>query len=113
MAIPERRRDNVAKLLNEFCETRVPEHVRDQVRLSFRFEGSVVFLTESRPPYDGRGGWTHLDVARFRYFASRREWVLYWSDRNSKWHRYDRGSWTGFKRLLHEVDEDPTCIFWG
>ena len=113
MAIPERTRDDVAKLLGEFCETRVPEHVRDQIRLNFRFEGSVVFLTESRPPYDGRGGWTHLDVARFRYFASRREWVLYWPDRNSKWHRYDLKPWTGFKRLLREVDDDPTCIFWG
>jgi hypothetical protein len=114
MAIPDKVREEASRLLAEYCTTRIPERVRDQIRLSFRFEGHVAYLTESGPSLQGRGAWTDMDIARFRYYAGRREWVLYCVDRNDKWHRYDlpRGG-SSFRRLLREVDDDPTGIFWG
>lgn len=114
MPISETEKNSASWLLSQFCETRIPPHVRDQIELGFRFEGNVVYLFERRPNWRGSGEWTSMDIARFRYFVGRGEWVLYWSDRNQIWHRYDLiGDWLPFRRLLKEVDEDPTCIFWG
>lgn len=114
MPIPEAEKNAASSMLAEFCEARVPDHVRDQIRLSFRFEGNVVYLVESRPGWRRSKDWTSMDIARFRYFVGRREWVLYWSDRNEVWHRYDQlAPSETFNRLLREVDDDPTCIFWG
>lgn len=44
-----------------------------------------------------------------------RFWMtLYWPDRHSKFHRYERLDPTArVERLLVEIDADPTCIFWG
>jgi len=40
---------------------------------------------------------------------------LHWADRNSRWHEYHEGNvFIGSAaELLTEIDEDPTCIFWG
>jgi len=39
---------------------------------------------------------------------------LYWRDRHSKFHLYDRVAPTPtIQTLLDEVSADPTCIFWG
>ena len=52
--------------------------------------------------------------ARLRYTKTRREWALYWRDRNLKFHLYDLAEPTAsVETLLDEVDRDPTSIFWG
>ena len=44
----------------------------------------------------------------------RREWTLFWRDRNHRWHRYKyTAPTTEIARLLEEIDRDPTGIFWG
>lgn len=44
----------------------------------------------------------------------RREWAIFWRDRNLRFHAYDLFSPTpNVEALLAHVDEDPTCIFWG
>ena len=114
MPIPEVEKDSASKLLAQFCETRIPARVRHQIELGFRFEGSVAYLFERRPDWRGSDEWMSMHIARFRYFIGREEWVLYWSDRNEAWHRYDLiDPWQTFASLLREVHEDPTCIFWG
>ena len=46
--------------------------------------------------------------------VSRREWTLFWRDRNHRWHRYKyTAPTTEIARLLEEIDRDPTGIFWG
>ncbi|MGH3645687.1 MAG: DUF3024 domain-containing protein [Micromonosporaceae bacterium] len=48
------------------------------------------------------------------YTKSRREWTLYWCDRNERWHRYDLiDPSPTIVPLLDELDRDPTCIFFG
>lgn len=104
----------VSKILQDYCNARVPPEVRDQVQLKFRFEGNSVFLFEHRPPWDNREDWIEIPVAKFRYFVGRQEWVLFWRDRNEKWHRYELiAPSPSFEDPLAEVDSDPTCIFWG
>ena len=68
------------------------------------------------PPRQGDAGspWTRSPIARLRYTKTRREWALYWRDRNLKFHLYDLVAPTcNVETLLDEVDRDPTCIFWG
>jgi len=49
-----------------------------------------------------------------RWSVSRREWTLYWRDRNQRWHRYDSAAPTSaIAALLEAMDRDPTGIFWG
>jgi len=53
-------------------------------------------------------------VARLSWSVSRREWTLFWRDRDHRWHRYKyTAPTTEIARLLEEIDRDPTGIFWG
>lgn len=77
----------------------------------------AITILECRPPWDPeRMGpeWTRFPIARLRYTKSRWEWSLYWRDRNLKFHRYDRiQPAADIRRLIAEIDRDPTGIFWG
>ena len=100
-----------------WCAGRVPEHVRDQLRVECDVAARHLTILECRPPWrpgDGRVDWTRQPIARLRYTKSRREWTLYWRDRDERFHRYDQlDPSPKVTDLLEEVDRDPTCIFWG
>jgi len=114
MALSELQRAQVSRRLSDYCESRVPLRVRDQVRLSFRLAPHHVELFEERPRYDAPEIWMEHSIAKFRYVASRREWWLYCIRRDLRWHRYEPFPLArDFDKLLDEVDEDPTGIFWG
>lgn len=49
------------------------------------------------------------ETAQLRYDPASHDWTLYWADRNSRWHRYDDID----PDLLNEINDDPTCVFWG
>ncbi len=96
---------------------RIPPHARGEVRIEADVDDRSVMILECRPPLDPeRTGseWTRVPVARLRYTKSRREWTLYWPDRNSKFHLYNLVAPTAdIVALLDEIDRDPTSIFWG
>jgi hypothetical protein len=102
--------------ITRFCERRVPARVRDQVRLEVEVRGRAVTIVERRVPWRPELGpdWTRLSVARLRYIRSEGGWVLYWADRNERWHRYTRSVPSPHvDPLLAEIEADPTAIFWG
>ena len=113
MPIPSDQLERATRALTVYCND-LPESVRDRVRLGFRLEGNAIVLFESHPYFQNRSRWIDDPVAKFRFYASRREWHLYWMDRNLKWRLYE---WLAPKRtfapLLAEVERDPTCLFWG
>ena len=114
VAIPELTRRNAERLLEAFCERRVPPHVRDKVRMSFATRGNSVTLVEHRPVFMRPDTWTDIGIAQFRFDATSTRWKLYCADRNGRWHRYTRKRPAAdIAALLREVDRDPTCIFWG
>jgi hypothetical protein len=96
---------------------RIPSLARDEVRIEANVDDRSVTILECRPPWDPerRGPeWTRVPVARLRYTRSRQEWILYWPDRNSRFHQYDLAQPTAnVAALLQEIDRDPTSIFWG
>ena len=114
MALPELVKLSVEKKLSEYCRKKVHPHVADRLRIGFRFRGNIVTLFESRPYFDDSSKWVDIVVAQFRFDPKTAMWTLYWPDRNSRWHYYvDLDPSSTFEKLLKEVDEDPTRIFWG
>lgn len=114
MALPESTRRIVENALDAFCETKVPPHTFERVKLTYRIRGNNVTLFEQRSfPFDANE-WEECKVAQFRYDADTGEWTLYCADRNSRWQEYfDTPPTRDFGSLLTEIDKDPTGIFWG
>ena len=114
MAIPVLLKQRVELRLADYCEARIPQRVRDRLRLTFRFRGNSVTLFEERPVFNNPSRWVEIFVAQFRYTPDTSDWRLFWADRNSRWHIYEElGPSPDFDVLLKEVDDDPTGIFWG
>lgn len=114
MAIPPLIRRLIQALLTNYCQKKIPSHVSDRVRLDFQIRGNNVRLIEKRPRFRSLENWVETCVAQMRYQPNTGKWALYWADRNSRWHPYNELSpQKDFANLLAEIDEDPTCIFWG
>ena len=105
----------VERKVGEFCEKRVPPHVRSKITLSFEVRGTSITVFENRAPWrEGLREWTHFPVAQLRYDDKRDLWTLYCRDRNRKWWKYESLSpMQDIEKLLEEIDKDPTGIFWG
>jgi hypothetical protein len=115
MPIPSSVKSLVEKKLDAFLGKRVPPRVADKIRLAYTFRGNSVTITEHRSPWmEGRTEWSTHSFAQLRYNAKTGTWSLYWADRNSRWHEYDRlPPVKDIDRILAEIDRDPTGIFWG
>lgn len=114
MALSAIQRAHVENRLSEYCETRIRPEVRDRLRLNFRITDNEVVLFEERPRFLKPKEWGEEPVAKFRYVKSRNVWRLYCQFSDLRWHEYrSLHEADDFETLLAEVDEDPTCIFWG
>ncbi len=104
------------EMVKRWAYARVPERVRDQIRIELDVSERAITILECRPPWRQDMGpeWTRFPIARLRYTRSRGEWSLYWRDRNLRFHEYDLAEPSAnIQDLLDEIDSDPTCIFWG
>ena len=103
-------------LVQRWCRGRVPEDVRDRLRVECEVSGRDITILECRPPWSPDAGpeWTRFPVARLRYLKSRESWRLYWRDQDEGWHEYpDSLLAHSVDELLDEIDRDPTALFWG
>jgi hypothetical protein len=108
--------DGAVERVQQWADARVPEHVRDQIRIELDVTDRTITILECRPPWrpDGGDEWTRFPIARLRYTKVRGEWSLYWRDRNLAFHKSDLLHPSPDPRdLLDEIDSDPTAIFWG
>ena len=102
--------------VRRWCRQRVPEHLRDQVRVECDAGPGHLTIVECRPPWrkDMGTDWTRFPIARLRYTKAASHWSLYWRDRNLRFHRYDQlPPSPQVVDLLQEVERDPIAIFWG
>ena len=86
------------------------------IRYEMDVDSRSITILECRPPWrEGFGTeWTRRPIARLRYTKVRRDWQIYWRDRNLKFHAYDLVDPTpNIEALLAHLDDDPTGIFWG
>jgi DUF3024 family protein len=98
-----------------YCRDTTPPEFRDQMRVEMGVRGKAVTLYECRPPWEGgiTSEWSRLPVGQLRYDPTTTHWTLYWADRNARWHPYDLLEPGTAEEMLREIEEDPTCIFWG
>ena len=114
MPLPNDIRQQAQQRLSKYCEDRIPEYARDQLRMSYRIRGNHVTLIEERVGFPDPENWTQTVVAQFRFDPTDSTWVLYCADRNARWHKYwNIGPSEDLEELVREVDKDPTGIFWG
>lgn len=118
MALPKNAKREAQIKLSTFCEERIPERVRDELRLDFNFWGNNVNLVEKRIRWKNKEEWIDIRVAQFRYDPDTERWSLLWVDSNDRLHPYKElvPEFTPEKdlsKLIQEVDDDPTGIFWG
>lgn len=95
---------------------RLPEEARGQIRYELDVDSRSVTVQECRAPWKPEYGpeWTRFPIARLRYTKARKEWSIYWRDRNLNFHLYDFFEPTAsIQAALDEIDRDPTSIFWG
>jgi len=111
MAVPVPAIANIQR----FCEKHSPPEMRDELRLEYTTRGNSVTIADCRPVWQGApGDWTRMPIAQLRYQPANELWTLYWADRNDRWHLYeDLEPTKDLDAVLAEVDEDPTCIFFG
>jgi Protein of unknown function (DUF3024) len=94
----------------------LPDAARDKIRYELVITTTSVTIVECRPPWRADFGpeWTRFPIARVRYTKTKRQWSLYWRDRNLRFHPYGLAPpSSNIEELLVEVDRDPTGIFWG
>ena len=114
MALSEFERKRIEKIFTDYCEDKVPSHLRDQIRVEFQIRGDDVKLFESRPPWRGGGDWISSKIARFKKDQKTGTWLLYWADRNGKWREYPPLPFHAkIEKLLAEVEKNENGAFWG
>jgi Protein of unknown function (DUF3024) len=114
LALSELTKKQIEGILTKYCSERLPVYLHDELRLGFKFRRNSVTLYEERPALAESRTWVEIVVAQFRFQPKTREWILFWTDRNSKWHEYELIEPSrNFETLLKAVHEDPTGIFWG
>lgn len=102
--------------IRRFATEHVPPDLASLVRIEVEIRGATVTLVERRPPWRSDYGpdWSRVPIAQLRHDRASAQWTLYWSDRNGRWHRYERlGPQSHVDPLLDEIQADPTAIFWG
>ena len=114
MTIPIKVSKDVETKLAAYCDNKVPKAIRDKLALSYKIERNSIILYEIRPHYQYKNRKMECHIAKIKFLPIKREWQLYYQDRNSKWHKY--WNYAPKKRIstiIKEIDRDPTCIFWG
>lgn len=89
MPLPEFTKKLINAKLSQYCINRIPEHARDKVKLIFNIKGNIVTLILSRPYFKDRSKWAERSVAQIRFDNDNKKWMLYFVDKNDKWHAYD------------------------
>jgi len=114
MGLPQFLRKTVEKKFQKYCDMKVPEAIRYQLRLEFKIRGNNVTLIEERPAFGNPDIWISIPIAQFRYNPDDETWYLYCCYRNLRWHLYHLiSSNRDMDVLIREVEKDPTGIFWG
>jgi hypothetical protein len=77
--------------VQRWCAHQVPEHIRSEIRVECDVAPRHLTICECRPPWreDLGPDWTRFPIARLHYTRTTGLWILYWRDRNQKYHRYE------------------------
>jgi hypothetical protein len=108
--------DEAFRQVERFCEERVPEDARAQMRLEASARGAKITIIECHVPWNQElvEDWTNQPIAELRYDGTTATWSLYWPRATGRWHRYEGvEAASDVAPLLAEIDADPDGVFWG
>ena len=109
--LDEFTKKRINKIMSDYIEKKVPKHIRNQVKLNYKFRADSVTLIEERIGFKSEQ-WVQLPVDQFRLEQSK--WKVYWRDSKNKWHFVDDITpEEDFEQQLKTVDNDDLGIFWG
>lgn len=116
MALPTDVKDEATALVATYCATKVPSEHDDKIRIEYKVRGNTITIYECRPPWreDFGPDWTSMRICSMQWDPETRLWTLYARNRNDRRLDYpfiDPAS--SVMPLLRELENDPTCIFWG
>ncbi len=101
----------IIKIMDNYTKNKVPKHIQNQIKMSYKIRGNNVTLIEERPAFMS-DRWVQLDIAQFR--LDKDKWKIYWKDSKEKWHFVeDILPDEDFEKQLEIVDKDNKGIFWG
>ncbi len=102
------------KRIDRWCRERVPEALWDEVKIIYQTGPGYITIFETRPDWQGGPDWIDFPIARLRYSSATGQWVIYWRDRNLKFHLYDRKRPTkNIQDLLDYIGSHQDPIFFG
>ena len=115
MAFSEFEIKRLQKIVGRYIEkNRPPEHLREQVDLSFKIKGQSVEIFEIRPIWNNPKEKMEEPVAKATYVKSRKLWKVYWQRADLKWHRYDPDPEVdSIEEFLEVVENDDYACFFG
>jgi hypothetical protein len=104
----------IKKIVGGFCEEKIPDHLRNQIKVYHEVRGYAVKIIESRPDFMRNYEWTESSIARLKYDPDTLEWQLYWMRASGKWQKYAEFKPTNnLQSLVDEIAHDPHRVFWG
>ncbi|MGH2974537.1 MAG: DUF3024 domain-containing protein [Solirubrobacterales bacterium] len=116
MALPADVLNPAISLVATYCATKVPAEHDGKLRTEYKVRGNTITIFECRPPWrkDFGRDWTRRRICTFEWDPRVRLWTLYARDRNDRRLDYPYiEPVRDLAPLLRELDNDPTCIFWG
>jgi Protein of unknown function (DUF3024) len=116
MALPAEVLDPAISLVATYFATKIPAEHDDKLRVEYKVRGNTITIYECRPPWRKEVGpdWTRRRICTFEWGPTTRLWTLYARDRNNRRLDYPFiDPVRDLAPLLRELDNDPTCIFWG
>ena len=107
-------KQRIKKIVGGFCQQKIPDHLRSQIKVFYEVRGYDVKIIETRPHYIKSSEWTEIPIARLKYDPDTVEWQLYWMRASGKWEKYAGIKPTSHLQfLVDEIAHDPHRMFWG
>jgi hypothetical protein len=111
MPFDEITKKRIDRIFGTYTETKIPKHLRNQIRLSYNVRGNNITLLEERPAFRSEQ-WIQHEIAQFSLDGM--FWKVYWKDSKNKWHFVDDIMPSeDVEKQLEIVDKDNQGIFWG
>ena len=99
---------------NYISKHRPPEHLREEIDLSYKIEEQSVILFEIRPEWKKPNEKMECNVAKATFVKTSNVWKVFWHKSDQKWHSYTPNPKVNtLKDFLKLVETDKHSCFWG
>lgn len=115
MAFAEEELAQHRPVIEAFLEKRrPPEHLRDQVDLTYRIDDQSIELLEVRPFWKDPQTKIERPFAKTTWVRTQGVWRIFWQRADLKWHTYDPlPEVKELEAFVAEVDADRHACFFG